>query len=122
MMRKYLSEQKKENAQGLVEFALILPILLLVVVGVLEMGRLLFVYSSVTSASREGARYGSAVGQVNGVPRYQDCGGIRSAALKAGAFANMQADDIAIAVMSAWQMSPSAVVEDIVLRPQLGDL
>lgn len=34
----------------------------------------------------------------------------------------MQADDIAIAVMSAWQMSPSAVVEDIVLRPQLGDL
>lgn len=34
----------------------------------------------------------------------------------------MQADDIAIAVMSAWKMSPSAVVEDIVLRPQLGDL
>ncbi len=34
----------------------------------------------------------------------------------------MQADDIAIAVMSAWKMSPSAVVEDIILRPQLGDL
>ncbi len=34
----------------------------------------------------------------------------------------MQANDIAIAVMSAWKMSPSAVVEDIVLRPQLGDL
>ncbi len=34
----------------------------------------------------------------------------------------MQAEDIAIAVMSAWKMSPSAVVEDIVLRPQLGDL
>ena len=34
----------------------------------------------------------------------------------------MQADDIAIAVWSAWKMSPSAVVEDIVLRPQLGDL
>lgn len=34
----------------------------------------------------------------------------------------MEANDIAIAVMSAWKMSPSAVVEDIVLRPQLGDL
>jgi short-subunit dehydrogenase len=34
----------------------------------------------------------------------------------------MQADDIAIAVWSAWTMSPSAVVEDIVVRPQLGDL
>ena len=34
----------------------------------------------------------------------------------------MEANDIAIAVWSAWQMSPSAVVEDIVIRPQLGDL
>ena len=34
----------------------------------------------------------------------------------------MQADDIAIAVWGAWQMSPAAVVEDIVVRPQLGDL
>ena len=34
----------------------------------------------------------------------------------------IQANDIAIAVWSAWQMSPAAVVEDIVIRPQLGDL
>ncbi len=34
----------------------------------------------------------------------------------------MQAKDIAIAVMAATKMSPSAVIEDIVLRPQLGDL
>ncbi len=34
----------------------------------------------------------------------------------------MQANDIAIAVWGAYQMSPAAVVEDIVLRPQLGDL
>lgn len=34
----------------------------------------------------------------------------------------MEANDIAIAVKSAWSMSPSAVVEEIVLRPQLGDL
>ncbi|MCB0643908.1 MAG: SDR family oxidoreductase [Phaeodactylibacter sp.] len=34
----------------------------------------------------------------------------------------MQAHDIAIAVWAAYSMSPSAVVEDIVIRPQLGDL
>ncbi len=34
----------------------------------------------------------------------------------------MQANDIAIAVWSAWTMGPSAVVEDVVIRPQLGDL
>lgn len=34
----------------------------------------------------------------------------------------MQASDIAEAVWSATQMSPAAVVEEIVLRPQLGDL
>lgn len=34
----------------------------------------------------------------------------------------MQAQDIAIAVYSAVQMSPSAVMEEIILRPQLGDL
>jgi short-subunit dehydrogenase len=34
----------------------------------------------------------------------------------------IQANDIALAVWSAWQMGPSAVVEEIVIRPQLGDL
>lgn len=34
----------------------------------------------------------------------------------------MQASDIAEAVWSATRMSPAAVVEEIVLRPQLGDL
>jgi len=96
MMRKYSTEKKKEAAQGMVEFALILPILLLLVLGIIEFGRLLFFYSSIASASREGARYGSAVGNVNGVPRYSDCDGIRDAALKAGAFANMEGDDINI--------------------------
>jgi short-subunit dehydrogenase len=34
----------------------------------------------------------------------------------------MQAQDIAKVVWSALEMSPSAVIEDIVIRPQLGDL
>jgi hypothetical protein len=96
MIRKHQTKSKNESAQGMVEFALILPILLMIVLGVIEFGRLLFFYSSVTSASREGARYGSAVGNVNGVPRHSDCNGIRDAALKAGMFAGLEASDISI--------------------------
>jgi hypothetical protein len=96
MEKLRLPSHKKEKAQGMVEFALILPILLLLMVGIIEFGRMLFFYSSVTSASREGARYGSAVGEVGGVSRYEDCGGIRDAALRAGVFAGIEESDIAI--------------------------
>lgn len=34
----------------------------------------------------------------------------------------MQAHDIALVVMNAIKLSPSAVIEEIILRPQLGDL
>lgn len=34
----------------------------------------------------------------------------------------MQAQDIAISIWNAWSLSASSVVEDIILRPQLGDL
>ena len=51
---------RKEKAQGMVEFALVLPLLLLVMFAVIEFGRLLFTYSAVFSASREAARYGAA--------------------------------------------------------------
>jgi hypothetical protein len=34
----------------------------------------------------------------------------------------MEADDVAKMVFASSQLSPMAVVEDIILRPQLGDL
>lgn len=96
MLPTRLSRNRSEGAQGMVEFALILPILLLVILGIVEFGRMLFFYSSVTSASREAARYGSAVGEVSGVKRYADCAGIRDAARKAGVFASIDDADITI--------------------------
>lgn len=79
---------KKSKAQAIVEFAIVLPILLLVVYGLIEAGRLLFIYSSVNNATRQAARWGSTSGVgPGGVPRYQDCAGIRAAA-QAGDFLN----------------------------------
>jgi hypothetical protein len=74
----------KSSAQAMVEFAIVLPILLMLLYGILETGRLMFIYSTVVTASRQAARYGSATGTgTGGVPRYQDCAGIRLAANKA---------------------------------------
>lgn len=50
------------RAQAMVEFALVLMILMMVLVGILEVGRLMFIYAAVNNASREAARYASAIG------------------------------------------------------------
>jgi Flp pilus assembly protein TadG len=82
MKRKSFLHKKRMRAQSLVEFALVLPLLLLVVYGLLEVGRLIFTYSIVITASREAVRYGSATGLnvAGGTPRYKDCAGIMAAA------------------------------------------
>lgn len=45
--------------QSLLEFAITLPVLLMVLVGVLDLGRLFFSYIAVINAARAGARYGA---------------------------------------------------------------
>jgi Flp pilus assembly protein TadG len=50
---------KKNAGQSLVEFAITLPLLLLLVVGVFDLGRVIYYYSAVLNAAREGARYGA---------------------------------------------------------------
>ncbi len=76
--------------QGMVEFALTIPVLLLVLWGVIEFGWMLFLYSSVASASREAARYGAAV------DNFSDCAGIREAAKRVGFAAGIQTGNITI--------------------------
>jgi Flp pilus assembly protein TadG len=65
--------------QALTEFALALPILVLLMFTVIDLGRLIAANAAAVTASREGARYGAAVGTVSGTPRYMNCAGIRQA-------------------------------------------
>ncbi len=44
------------RGQTLVEFALILPIFVLVLFGILDLGRAVYAYSTINNAAREGAR------------------------------------------------------------------
>ena len=48
-----------EQGQDLVEFALLLPLLLLVLLGIIEFGLAVFHYNSIANVSREIARFGS---------------------------------------------------------------
>lgn len=47
----------KTRGQSLVEMALTLPVLLLVVLGFIDLGRAVYYYSAIGNAVREGARY-----------------------------------------------------------------
>ena len=86
-----------KKAQAMVEFAIAVPIVMVLVLGVFEFGRLIFVYTSITSASREAARYGAGVGSTDsGTILYQDCSGIRDAAIRIGRFAGVKTSDVHI--------------------------
>ncbi len=51
--------RSKERGQSLVELALILPVLILVLLGILDFGRAFYAYNAISNAAREGARYGT---------------------------------------------------------------
>ncbi len=90
-----MRRKKTFRGQTLVEFALIFPIMLMVTYGLIELGRFMFVYASVSAAAREGARYGSAVGiSENGVPYFQDCQGIEDAVHRVSWFVTVTNIDI----------------------------
>lgn len=110
--------------QGIVEFAVILPILLTLITGVIEVSRLAATYAAVSSASREGARYGSAAGNSGEgtVARYEDCVGIRESAKRlVSAFTDIDYTGIQI----FYDTGPGTVVYSACKPPvgavQLGD-
>jgi Flp pilus assembly protein TadG len=50
---------ERDEAQSLVEFALIVPMLLMLIFGIIDFGMGLRAYISIAAATREGARYAS---------------------------------------------------------------
>ncbi|MFC5469336.1 TadE/TadG family type IV pilus assembly protein [Cohnella suwonensis] len=49
---------KEQKGQSLVEFALLLPLLLLLICGVVDIGRLMFAYASLNMTTQEAVRLG----------------------------------------------------------------
>ena len=48
--------RRNDRGQSLVEFALVLPIFLLLIFGVVDAGRLVYTYNTISNAARDGAR------------------------------------------------------------------
>ena len=89
--------RRPQRGQGLVEFMLVLPVLLLLLLGTIELGRMFLILAETTSASREASRYGASVGSDGtGGLRYLDCAGMRSAARRM--FVISEVPDSAIAI------------------------
>ncbi len=96
---KKLSFFRKEKAQTMVEFALVFPVLLVITYGIIEFGRMVFIYAEVTNAAREGARYGAAVAGLfdsTPLPQFADCANIRKAVRKTAIMVNIPDANIQI--------------------------
>lgn len=61
MIKKINNIKNRQEGVAAIEFALILPVLVLIIFGIIEFGLLLFNKQVITNASREGARYGIIV-------------------------------------------------------------
>lgn len=59
---------RHSRGQAVAEFALVLPVLLLLLFGVFELGRFIFAYETLNSAVREGVRYAIVHGSQSTCP------------------------------------------------------
>jgi len=58
MRRLQRSRRRGAAGQSLVEFALVFPVLIIMLIAIFDFGRLVFAYNAITNAAREGARVG----------------------------------------------------------------
>lgn len=102
------SKFKRNKAQGMLEFALALPLFLFLVFGIIEFSRIFGIYISVFTASREAARYGSSVGVGSDgvITRDRDCAGIAQVAIDMGLFVTIDPNDVQI----TYESSPGEII------------
>jgi hypothetical protein len=125
MMKRIKNKfSNQPNGQAMAEFALTIPVFLLLIFGVIELSRYFLVYSSIFTATREATRYGSSVGDAS-LPNYQNCEMIAETAVRMGNFGGVQTGDITIYYESepgTWvaDCDPAVDPEDR-YQPVLGD-
>jgi Flp pilus assembly protein TadG len=70
------ARRRSQRSQALVEFALVSPLFFLILFGAVDITRLLYAYTAISSAARDGARTASLSGSL-----YSDCQIIREVEL-----------------------------------------
>lgn len=90
--------RRSDRGANLVEFALIAPLLFLLLFGVIEFARLIHGFTTVWTAAREGARYATTVGDTDSdtVPNYLDCQAMTDVAVAKVAGTSLDSGDITV--------------------------
>ncbi|MEX0709730.1 MAG: TadE/TadG family type IV pilus assembly protein [Chloroflexota bacterium] len=91
---------RSRRGQTLVEFALILPIFILVLVGIFDMGRAVYAYNTISNASRQAVR----VGIVD-----QNVAVLQAEAVKASVALGAAPADVDVSFLSSDLLTPCAV-------------
>lgn len=88
----------RENGASLIEFAVVAPLLFLLLFGVIEFARVVHGFTTVWSVAREGARYATTIGDTDadGTPNYLDCEAIVAAAVAKAVAAGVSENDVTV--------------------------
>jgi Flp pilus assembly protein TadG len=121
MYKKFKSCEKHfggKRAQAMVEFAIVLPVLLMLLFGIIEASRMIFMYAMVVNASRDAVRYASAYGVGDdGYVKYSDCRQIREIAKRSGFLLNLSMNatsgDIRITYDNGNLPNPTKIVTEV---------
>lgn len=70
--QRHIEPCRRNRGQSLVEFALVVPLFILMLFGLIDLGRYVYATNAMNQATREAARVGSVQGWA------QDCGGASS--------------------------------------------
>src|SRR5258708_18917998 len=92
--KSVMKPARAQHAQGLVEFALLLPVLLLLFMGIVDFGWEIFNYSQLENGLREGVRYGAVPGPSLASPQYQNCAGIKDKIVSLAGTSGVKASNI----------------------------
>ena len=84
---------RKKNAQSLVEFAMVLPTLLLLLFASIDFGWILFNYVSLDNGLREGLRYASVTGY-SGTAQYCQLAAIQNVVIAQAGLSGVQSNNI----------------------------
>lgn len=93
-------EHGEQEGQSVLELALLLPVLLLIMAGVLDIGRAFHAYVVVVNAAREGARYASM--------HPADCTEIKNHVWEESGGASINLSGVAVGVCAGTTCSPAA--------------
>jgi Flp pilus assembly protein TadG len=105
---------RDRRGQALAEFALVLPLVLLFMAGIIEMGRAWNIKQVVTDAAREGARYTVVKDQT------VDSNAVKTKIMERLALGSIETATITIEPGAEWRQSGQAMTVTVATQFQMG--